>query len=238
MNTAYEIKKGILIAHNKKYSLFPLKLIIFLLFIAGSAYGGYFFTLKHFNILPDSKVLSLAEYNHYLYTERALSELLEEKLTQKDYVLTNEQMMDVIAKVFPNTPVKDELKEKYIKAANKWGKEYSIPPLLILCIIWRESSFNAATHSSANARGPMQVIYKHHDEKLKAIGKTEMDLHDIDVGVHIGTQIMREYFDRYKQDIFRTMRAYVGGNHSTYAQDILSRYFKARMYIAETYNKD
>ncbi len=214
-----------------------VKVCVFILCVAAAGAGGFYVAYERLALPENSYVISIDALNSYKEMERTLNETLAQNIEQQEYILDKDTLKAVFSKVFPEIRIEEKLLNTYIDAVSKWGAEYSIPPLLLLSIIWRESSFNAATHSSANARGPMQVIYKYHTEKLKRIGKGEMDLHAIDTGVRVGTEIMREYFDRFNQDIFRTMKAYVGGTHKTYAQDILTRYFRARMYMEEHYGK-
>ncbi len=235
MSRQYSIQEGKLVVSNASSFPLGLKVFLFLLCTLLAAGGGFAAAWKYYALPENSHVISMADLQSYKEIERTLNETLEKNLQQKEFILDEEKLKAVFAEVFPEVRIEEKLLNTYIAAVSTWGAEHSIPPLLLLSIIWRESSFDASTVSSANARGPMQVIYKYHTEKLKRIGKGEMSLHDIDTGVRIGTEIMREYFDRFDQDIFRTMRAYVGGTHKTYAQDILTRYFRARMYMEEHY---
>ncbi len=237
MSEQYRFQDGKLIVSNASSMSGATKACIFLFCVLAAGAGGFGYAWKKYALPPDAKVISITDYENFQETERSLNKALEQNIKRRDYILDHDKLKVVFSEVFPHIRISDELLDTYIQSVSKWGAEYSIPPLLLLSIIWRESSFNAATHSSANARGPMQVIYKYHDEKLKRIGKKEMDLHEIDTGIRIGTEIMREYFDRFDQDIFRAMKAYVGGTHRTYAQDILTRYFRARIYVEQHFSK-
>ncbi len=237
MSIQYSIEQGKLVVSQSSRTPLWIKFCLCLISLGLASVSGFMYAQKHYALPENSHVISAEKLQSYEEIERTLNETLKQKLQQKEFVLDNEKLQDIFTKVFPEVKISKELRNTYFDAVSKWGEEYSIPPLLLLSIIWRESFFDASTLSSANARGPMQVIYKYHAEKLKRIGKSEMNLHDIDTGVRIGTEIMREYFDRFNQDIFRTMKAYVGGTHKTYAQDILTRYFRARMYMEEKYGK-
>ncbi len=237
MSEQYSIQQGKLVLRKSSDIPKAVRWLFFLLSVAAAGAAGFGFAWNTLALPENSHVITLDDLNTYQEIERTLNATLDQNIKKKDYILDDAKLKAVFVKVFPKVRISDALLDEYIKAVSKWGAEYSIPPLLILSIIWRESFFDASTVSSANARGPMQVIYKYHREKLKRAGKSEMDLHNIDTGVRVGTEIMREYFDRFDQDIFRTMKAYVGGTHKTYAQDILTRYFKARMYVEENYGK-
>ncbi len=237
MNEHYTLSQGKLLVRRPSGVPAFVKVLLVLLCIGLAGGGGFYYAWKKYAQPPNTHLITIDDYNNYLEIERTLRTTLEQNIKKKEYVLDHERLKTVFNEVFPSVRIDETLKDTYIASVAKWGAEYSIPPLLILSIIWRESHFDASTHSSANARGPMQVIYKYHDEKLKRIGKKEMDLHDVDTGIRVGTEIMREYFDRFDQDIFKTMKAYVGGTHKTYAQDILTRYFRARMMVEETRGK-
>ncbi len=237
MSETYVLQQGKLVSTTRKGIPGFVLFVFALLCIGAAAAASYIYAQKKFSPPPNTHIITLAEYHNYVEVERALKAALEQNIDRKDYVLDHDKLKIIFNKVFPKVRISDTLKDQYIASVAKWGAQYSIPPLLILSIIWRESFFDASTHSSANARGPMQVIYKYHDEKLARIGKGEMDLHDVDTGIRIGTEIVREYFDRFDQDIFKTMKAYVGGTHKTYAQDILTRYFRARMLVEEKRGK-
>ncbi len=237
MSEHYTLHQGRLIVHKASGLPGFVKFIFVVILLGIAGGGGFYYAWKQYAQPPNTHIISIEDYHNYLDIERTLRATLEQNIARKDYVLDHGKLKKIFNQVFPQVRIDEALKDTYIASVSKWGAEYSIPPLLILSIIWRESFFDASTHSSANARGPMQVIYKYHDEKLKRIGKGEMDLHEVDTGIRVGTEIMREYFDRFDQDIFKTMKAYVGGTHKTYAQDILTRYFRARMLAEEARGK-
>ncbi len=228
----YVLKQGKLINQGESQARKAFWRALFCIGLAVCFGCGYFMAFQTHSIPKDSIVISKKVYEHLLHAEDTLAHV-SSKMDQPDYVLTIPQLKKVFSFTFPEVKLSDELLEKYLTSVMKWSAEYSIPPLLVLSVIWRESFFDASIISSANARGPMQVIYKYHKEKLDRLQKDEQDLHNIDVGIHVGVEILREYFDRYDRDLFRAMTAYVGGTHRTYAQDIITRYFNARMYVEE-----
>ncbi len=232
MKQYYVVQDGKLasVTPNKK-SIFPYIFAIVLAVLFGG--GAYYYAAKSLALPSDSVVLSQKDLTHYVEIEKAFARTLEKTVSSQEYVLSNEELKEVFNHVFPEVKLAPEVEQEYLRSVATWAAHYSMPPLLVLSIIWRESFFDESTISSANARGPMQVIYTYHKEKLERINKGEQDLHEIDTGIRIGVEILREYFDRYKRNIFRAMQAYVGGVHKTYAQDILTRYFNARIYVEE-----
>ncbi len=232
MDTQYILKQGKLVPCMKKRSKKTVLSIVFLLCLSAFFTGGYMLAFRLHGLPKGNIAITKTEYEHLLQSEDTLAQL-SEKIDAQTYELSPEKLKEVFLHTFPEVKLNDELLDQYLTSVLKWSAEYSIPPLLVLSVIWRESFFDASIISNANARGPMQVIYKYHKEKLDRLQKSEQDLHDIDVGIHVGIEILREYFDRYDRDLFRAMTAYVGGSHRTYAQDIITRYFNARMYLEE-----
>ncbi len=228
----YEVTNGKLVVVAKTKRTWKwLWRALFVLAAIGLSVMGYMLYTKQLDLPVNNIALTKQEHEDYLALKRAAS--LEHSEDPLLYELNLEQLFLLFNQTFPDIKISTGKKRQYVRSVAKWSSYYSMPPLLVFSIIWRESRFDESVVSSANARGPMQVIYKYHPEKLQRLNKGEMDLHDIDTGVHVGVQILREYFDRNDRDLFKALRAYVGGEHRTYATDILTRYFDARIYIEE-----
>ena len=234
MKQQYTLDDGKLIPVARPLHDRPWLVVLTLVLIGGLASSLAYYVLTDFsNKLAGVVTLAHDEYEHLLEVERTLAMTLKSNAVSNEYVLNHDQLKKIFEKVFPDVTFADERRDRYLKSVSQWSAHHSMPPLLVLSIIWRESFFDEALISKANARGPMQVMYKHHTEKLARIGKKEADLHDIDVGIRIGVEILREYFDKHDRNIFKALSAYVGGEHTRYAQDILTRYFNARIYLEE-----
>ncbi len=232
MKQYYIVKNGKLVAQTiRDKSILPY--IFWIMLVVGAAVGSYVYAMEKFAIADNNMVVAKNDYDNLKIIEADYKKVMEQSVNVQEYVLSKAQLKEAFEHAFPEVSLDEQTQEKYLDAVALWSAHYSIPPLLVLSIIWRESFFDATTHSTANARGPMQVIYVYHKEKLDSIQKGELDLHEIDTGVRVGVQVLREYFDRYDRNIFRAMQAYVGGEHKTYARDILTRYFNARIYMEE-----
>lgn len=109
-----------------------------------------------------------------------------------------------------------------VNSTYKYSQTYNIPPKLIISIMYRESTFNPYSVSSANCVGLMQINPKAHHDKIKDLKLTYPQLFFIDNNIKLGCMIFREYFDRYDHNIYTTLKRYVGGKHDTYSKDILS----------------
>lgn len=106
-----------------------------------------------------------------------------------------------------------DIKEAVIQAFIT-GKKYDIDPLLILSVIAVESSFNPKARSSAGAQGLMQVHTRVHTSKFKPFGGLKA-AHDIEAGIEVGTQILKEYIDK-TGSLAKGLKYYVGAaNHSS-----------------------
>lgn len=103
---------------------------------------------------------------------------------------------------------------KAVSQAFITGKKYDIDPLLILSIIAAESSFNPKAKSKAGAKGLMQVHARVHAAKFKRFGGVKA-VHDIQAGIEVGTQILREYIDK-SGSLAKGLKRYVGSaKHAT-----------------------
>ncbi len=231
MNPQYILKNGILTLDKTKQRNPFWGFLCVLLLMAGTGAGGFFYAKERFSPPKNSHIVSQAEMKRFNELETSLHIALEKEIQRKDYVVDQATLKNIMNKFFPKENMSEEDKDAYIAAAAKWGAHYAIPPMLILSIAYRESLFDASVVSSANARGPMQVIYKYHKDRLDKIGKKEQDLHDIDTGIRIGTEVFRAFYDHHKEDIYKAMKSYVGGSYRSYAEDILNRYFQARIYL-------
>ncbi len=231
MQQQYVLKNGILKLEkiSKRNPFWTFLLVLMLMGASGS--GAFFYAKDKFSPPKDSHIVSNAQMERFLSLENALNVALQKEIQRKDYVVDSATLKIIMDKFFPKEGMSDKDKDAYIAAAAKWGAHYAIPPMLILSIAYRESLFEADVVSSANARGPMQVIYKYHKDRLDKIGKTEKDLHDIDTGIRIGTEVFRAFYDHHKEDIYKAMKSYVGGSYRSYAEDILNRYFQARIFL-------
>lgn len=83
----------------------------------------------------------------------------------------------------------------FVSIAYRAGQQHSVDPILILSVMAIESRYNPVAESVMGAKGLMQVIPKFHLEKLLDHGGEEALL-DPDVNIHVGAQILREYYRR------------------------------------------
>lgn len=114
-----------------------------------------------------------------------------------------------------------------VKTSYQYAQKRNLEHTLVLAIIEGESNFNKSIKSSANAVGLMQVIPKYHQETIKkAVNENtttkSSSIYDIENNIASGTNIIRQYLDKYKS-IPRALQAYRGQHNNTkYARKILN----------------
>lgn len=97
------------------------------------------------------------------------------------------------------------------------AKHPDVPPELVLAVIQKESSLNEKASSSYGAKGYMQVVSRFHKEKLKP----RESLHDAEVNIRVGTQILQEYLALKNGNLRAALKKY-SGNAKGYADFIVS----------------
>lgn len=88
--------------------------------------------------------------------------------------------------------------------------DHKIPFQVVLAVIEVESSFNPFAISKKGARGLMQVMYSVWGKELNL--KSQYQLHDLEIGIDCGIQIIKKYLKQTKNDMRKTLYKYVGGD--------------------------
>jgi soluble lytic murein transglycosylase-like protein len=88
-----------------------------------------------------------------------------------------------------------DITEQFVGAAYDSGHQVGLDPLLILAVAAVESRFNPIAESLVGARGLMQVVPKHHQDKLSEHGGEEALL-DPTINIALGARILKEYIRR------------------------------------------
>jgi soluble lytic murein transglycosylase-like protein len=84
--------------------------------------------------------------------------------------------------------------EQLVDAAYDAGQQVGLDPLLILAVMAIESRFNPIAESGVGAKGLMQVIPKHHQDKLG--GGDDSAVLDPNTNIRVGARILKEYIRR------------------------------------------
>lgn len=85
--------------------------------------------------------------------------------------------------------------EQFVGAAHDAGRQVGLDPLLILAVMAVESRFNPVAESLVGAKGLMQVVPRHHLDKLLEHGGEEAVL-DPMINIPVGARILKEYIRR------------------------------------------
>jgi soluble lytic murein transglycosylase-like protein len=88
-----------------------------------------------------------------------------------------------------------DVTEQFVGAAYDAGRQVGLDPLLILAVMAVESRFNPVAESLMGAKGLMQVIPKHHLDKLLEHGGEDAVL-DPMINIALGARILKEYVRR------------------------------------------
>ena len=129
--------------------------------------------------------------------------------------------------------------KRIVDAANKYGRQYGLDPLLVLALIKTESSFNPKACSNVNCRGLMQISYRY----APSWGISRSRLYEIEYNIQHGTRLLRTEFISKMGSIYDGLRAYnqgvngakkSSGNGKAYADKIM-KYYKAYKQNGFTY---
>jgi hypothetical protein len=83
----------------------------------------------------------------------------------------------------------------FVGAAREAGREVGLDPLLILAVMAVESRFNPVAESLVGAKGLMQVVPRHHLDKLMEHGGADAVLDPV-TNIALGARILKEYIRR------------------------------------------
>lgn len=204
--------------------------------IAVLGYSANSYYMKHFDkIISDTaKTYYEAGFDHgkvktledvKVTYQKILEHLDSYNETNKNsvehFILTEKRINKIMEKSNPN--LSDSTKKKYITYIMKWSNEYNLSPIFVASIIHRETNFRENLVSSAGAKGCMQVVPKWHKDKIKALGITEKDLSNINHGINIGCQVIKEYLEGAEYNYRKALLKYVGSVNNpaeSYVNDI------------------
>ena len=125
--------------------------------------------------------------------------------------------------------VASDAAEQFIGAAFEASREVGIDPLLILAVIAIESRFNPIAESEFGAKGLMQVIPKHHQDKIEEVGGAHAVLDPVN-NILIGARILKQYI-RQTGSVESALQVYNGALADTsnqYALKVLAEQERMR----------
>ena len=116
-----------------------------------------------------------------------------------------------------------DVSEVFVGAAQEAGREVGLDPLLIIAVMAVESRFNPVAESVVGAKGLMQVIPRHHMDKLMEQGGADAVLDPV-TNIALGARILKEYIRR-TGSLEAGLQFYNGAladTSSQYAQKVLA----------------
>lgn len=112
---------------------------------------------------------------------------------------------------------------QYKKSILKWSERYSLCPVTVASIIWKESKFDEKC-KYFGAMGPMQTIPRYHRDRMAKAGISVGDICTIDKGVRIGCIVFKHYMDKSKGDVRKALKYYngcVNAKNPKYVRDVI-----------------
>jgi energy-converting hydrogenase Eha subunit A len=119
--------------------------------------------------------------------------------------------------------VASDATERLVGAAYEAGQRIGLDPLLILAVMAIESRLNPIAESVVGAKGLMQVVPKHHHDKLEEHGGADSVL-DPMTNILVGARILKEYIRR-TGSIEAGLQTYAGAlsdSSSQYSQKVFA----------------
>lgn len=106
---------------------------------------------------------------------------------------------------------------RIVRAAFAQAHKRQLSPTLVLAVVAQESSFRPAARSGYGAQGLMQVVPRHHPEKVRGIGRGGLLAPETNIAV--GTQVLAEYLERGNGQVDAALVRY-SGKATAYPQKI------------------
>ena len=128
--------------------------------------------------------------------------------------------------------VASDATEQLVSGAFDAGQQVGVDPLLILAVMAVESRFNPIAESVMGAKGLMQVIPRHHQDKLGEHGGADSVL-DPMTNILVGARILKEY-TRRAGSLEAGLQLYSGGLSDTsgqYSQKVMAEMDRLRQTI-------
>jgi soluble lytic murein transglycosylase-like protein len=128
--------------------------------------------------------------------------------------------------------VASDATEQLVSGAFDAGQQVGVDPLLILAVMAVESRFNPIAESVMGAKGLMQVIPRHHQDKFGEHGGADSVL-DPMTNILVGARILKEY-TRRAGSLEAGLQLYSGGLSDTsgqYSQKVMAEMDRLRQTI-------
>ncbi len=88
------------------------------------------------------------------------------------------------------------------------AEQAGVDPLLVRAVVLAESSGNPEAHSSAKAKGLMQITPITHEDAMQRFDLPDGDLFDPDYNLTVGTRYLAYLLNRFDDDVTLALAAY------------------------------
>lgn len=158
----------------------------------------------------------LANLEDSLRLSQLSRELIENNVEYKKYnqILSTEYALHVSAR----NKLTDERRFKLAKIITAEANKYNIDPILVVSLIYVESSFNSDSKSNKNARGLMQLLPDTASYIQRKIGDhTPIEnLHDDETNIRLGVAYLNYLIEKNNGNIEYALIAYNMGPGNLY----------------------
>lgn len=142
------------------------------------------------------------------YKDKIACVQTEEREVEIEINTDNEQISTVAVPqiIYYDIPLEYNLQQFIIQSC----LEKQLDPELVFAVIEKESTYNPdLIGDNGNSFGLMQIQYRWHTDRMKALDCT--DLLNPYENVYVGIDILAELFDKYPNDINYVLMCYNGG---------------------------
>jgi soluble lytic murein transglycosylase-like protein len=201
--------------------------------------SGRAFSVVH-NLLAIVGILALAL--SVVHGGRAATESLDNRLTAFGQIryagnqlfesspeLENQKYRALALSLSRRYRVASDPIEHLVGATFDASRQVGIDPLLVLAVMAVESRFNPIAESEFGAKGLMQVIPKHHWDKVEELGGVQAVLDPMN-NILIGARILKQYI-RQSGSVESALQIYSGSladGTNQYAQKVIAEQERMR----------
>lgn len=144
------------------------------------------------------------------------------------------KMQQVVRYLSKRYAVSRDSLQQIVKAAQKYGKQNGVDPMLILALTGVESGYNPLAQNVTGAMGLMQIVPRFHPEKV-GVDADPIGLLDPVENIRVGTLVLKECLQRYST-LHRALQRYNGSLNDpeqAYANKVLLEKARLEQQLAE-----
>ena len=179
------------------------------------------------------EIIKAREITHENETDRLKEEY--DACLQKVQDPSKRNRMDMqkyITTRYPEVPI--ELAELIAVKTDELSKKHNMDFSLIVGLMQVESAYNPFAVSSVKARGLLQVMHTVWGKKFKI--KKASDLHDIELNIDTGIQVLKHYLDKNEGNVTKALQNYNGSTGTDFSNKVFIAVGKFTAFRNNTYH--